>query len=303
MAIESKVPYVVSADVNQLMQGWSRKSGYLVPGPSFFSSLSSDRETMLREVLGAQIDVVTEAELTQGMNELALCTKYPLVSLDRIYLNGSLPVLEGFLDVTRAVDEDFNDLTGQKVYPRQDYPSIEEQLAPLASETEEPITLVDDVLFSGGGFVWLAERLAAINRPIKQAIFGIGIGKGLDAVHAIGVETMCVREYKAVIDEVCERDFLACVPLSGRTLICREGKYWGAPYFHPFGNPEKWASIPAENTEVFSRFCVGQSVRLWRQVEALSKTQISIDEVPRRIINLEPNQSLADALEEYILSH
>ncbi|MFH0936969.1 MAG: hypothetical protein V1808_01600 [Candidatus Daviesbacteria bacterium] len=298
MTAEKITPYVVSADVNLLMQEWSKDSGYIVPPLSSFRSYSNELEQFLREVFKTQVDMVSEDELKDGINELSFNSKYPLISMDRIYLDGQMPNLEKYLDVTRAVGEDFKDLL-EKLYPRCGCLAIKEQLDALAKDKKEPVTLVDDVLFSGGGFMWLAEELVKRNRPIKQAVFGIGIGEGLDKVRGLGIEVQCVREYPEVIDEICERDFLACIPFSGRTLICSEGNYWGAPYFLPFGNPEKWASIPSEATEEYSKFCLSKSIRLWGEIEALSNTKIPTDKAPRRIIGLRPNQSITEALEEY----
>lgn len=294
MATE-KVPYVISADVNLLMQAWSKEAGFVVPPPSFFSALAEERTGFLSGAFGMPIDVVSEGELKDGINSLARSSRYPLVSMDKIYLDDA-GNLEKYLEVTRAVDEDFNDLP-EKVYPRQGALSVAKQLDALATDEVSPVTLVDDVLFSGGGLVYLADELAKRNRPIRQVIFGIGIGEGLDRIRQHGgIDIQCVREYPKVIDEICERDFLACIPYSGRTLICTESKYWGAPYFNPFGNPEKWASIPGEYAEKFSRLCVAQSIRLWREIESLSGTLIPTDRVPRMIKGLTPNSSIVSAL-------
>lgn len=299
MAIEKVLPYVISADVNLLMQAWSKETGFIAPPPSFFDSLAEERKCVLDDIFDGQVDVVSEDELQGGMNRLARSSKYPLVSLDKIYLDNRLVNFEKYLDVTRAVDEDFGDLP-EKLYPRKGALPVKEQLDSLEKTGEEqPVTVVDDVLFTGDGLVWLAKELEGRNRPIKQAVFGIGIGEGLKKVRNLGIEVQCVREYPDVIDEICERDFLACIPSSGRTLICAEGNYWGAPYFKPFGNPEKWASIPKKHAEIFSKLCVAQSIRLWREIESLSGTPISTDRVPRMIKNLKPNASIVSAFENH----
>jgi hypothetical protein len=140
---------------------------------------------------------------------------------------------------------------------------------------------VDDVIFSGDGAVVLVEKFKAIGLPIANIIAGIGIKEGIDKLRAAGVVVSCVKSYDDVADEVCERDFLAGVPMSGRTVVGDEGAHWSAPYFEPYGNPEKWASIPSESQRAMSLFCLSQSLRLWDKMEELNGGAIADHDVPR----------------------
>jgi hypothetical protein len=100
----------------------------------------------------------------------------------------------------------------------------------------------------------------------------------------MGKEVHCVRFYEDVIDEVCERDFYPGVPMSGR-LLAGVGN-WGAPYIKPFGNPEKWASIPSEHVADFSWLCLENAVALFETIEQLSGRSVHIEDLDRRIVGL-----------------
>ena len=101
-------------------------------------------------------------------------------------------------------------------------------------------------------------------------------------------------------DEICKRDFFACVPMSGRMLIDNEGVVWSAPYFKPFGDPQKWASIPESAVAEFSKFALKQSILLWQKVEDLSQATISTNIVPRKIRELEKEICVVQALKKYL---
>lgn len=290
-------PYVVSGDLNLVMREWAKRAGKVVPASSYFHTLSSDLRGVLRNIFGSCVDYVEEGEMGEGINYYAGKSDFPVVSMDRIYFNPNLPNFSGHIDVTRALNTDLEDMP-DVLYARQGYSPLNKQFDELKTDKVEPVTVIDDVLFSGKGFVWLAKQLAARNRPVRKAVFGIAIGEGLERLKQIGVETICVRVYPEVIDEICERDFFGAVPYSGRTVICNEGKCWGAPYFLPFGRADKWASIPEEVIPEYSRYCLRQSIELWRQIEDLSDARITTDDVPRKIFRMKSNGSIVDALKE-----
>ncbi len=291
-------PYVVSEDVYQLLRKWRTDGTYTLPGESFFKDLASDLKNRLGSYFNGNVEIIEERELREGISKFAASSEYPILSIDRAYVDEDTPNIAGYIDITRLVDENFEDVDG--LHPRPGSPSIETQIAGFQSGSESPVALLDDVIFTGVGIVALAQKLAFINRPVRQIITGIGIGQGIDKIKEAGIEVLCVHEYKDVIDEVCERDFLACIPMSGRTVRDQNGRYWSAPYFRPFGDPQKWASIPDEYIKDFSQFCLVRSAALWREIEKLSKGKIATDAVPRKIKALENNESVSQALSELI---
>lgn len=296
-------PYIVSADVYGLCKRWSEETGYSIPTKSFFLDLLDSLSDKLKTIFPS-VDIVPEEELRENLNKCISdksLAKYPVVSLDRAYIAPDHPRIEGWIDMTRTVDEKFN---GIGLRPRQGFLPLKDQLAVLRTTEESPVSLVDDVIFSGKGLIDISRMLAAVNRPVGQAIAAIGVSQGIEELDREGIEVICVREYGEVLDEVCERDFFACVPFSGRTLIDRFGVDWSAPYFTPYGNPGDWASIPPEHVHDFSDFCLRQSASLWRKIEIISNenipTYIKSNKygVPRRIRGMKKSTSVVRALAE-----
>jgi len=138
------------------------------------------------------------------------------------------------------------------------------------------------------------------NKRLKKVIGQIK--EGVEKVRSEGVPVDCVIEYDEVLDEVCQRDFWGGVPLSGRTVISDKGETWSAPYFRPFGFPEKWASIPPENVEAFSAFCFLKTVELWREVEKVNGALLPVTEVPRSLKGIEEKNSIVDALMNFMVT-
>jgi len=297
-------PYVVSTDTYGLLSRWAKRTGYTVPYYTYFLDMTNDLACVLNHYFPHAAEVVRETELRHEITKLVETeSKYPVISLDRVYIDKleSANKITGFIDVTRVVDENFVDI--DDLCPRPGSLPLEIQKALLWRANEEPVSVVDDVLFSGGGLVRLAKILKGINRPIRQAFFGVGIGKGIEVVQKAGIDVKCAFEYDNVIDEVCERDFFACTPMSGRTVVDKNGEVWSAPYFAPFGDPQDWASIPAGYVEDFSEFCLYQSIYLWKKIEDLSGRNIPVAYSPRKIKYLKETGSISKSLEEYRKSY
>lgn len=297
-------PYIVSLDARMLLERWSIKAGYAIPDHSYFASMAADLASVLEESAKGDVlcvDLVGEKEIQDGMNRFAYEVNLPIVSLDRAYIDDSTPHVFEYLDVTRVVDEDFHDIG---LVPRVGCLPIEEQLQRITGTYQGPVALTDDVVFSASELVkendGLCDRLAKLGCSVKKIIAGIGVDIGVDRLRNKGIEVLCVREYGGVIDEVCERDFFASIPMSGRTLRDGSMQLWSAPYFRPFGHPEKWASVRADRVQNFSNFCLEQSIILWTEIERLSQASIPAGAAPRRIKGLREDVSIVRALKDYV---
>lgn len=292
-----KKPYVISSDLYGLMQAWSREKGYRLPPRRFFNGLTKDLQKELRRAFGGKVEVVSDKKLKRGMNRLARRSPYPVISLDRAYVDDKTPNVEGYLDLTRLVDRNQN---GLGLAGRDGKTTLQEEVAKHASDgAVKPVVLIDDVIFGGDTNLQIADAMRRVNRPVAQMISGITIGEGGDKIRKTGVRIDSVREYADVVDEVCERDFFAGVPLSGKVMRLPGGFVASVPYMEPFaaeGKMRGYASIGPDKVRQFSEFCLDQSARLWEGVEQASGKKVPTADLPKPIIGLVASASVAESL-------
>src|SRR5581483_387016 len=199
---------------------------------------------------------------------------------------------ENQLTMTRTVDS-----TGQDrgLRRRDNSPTLLRQVRSLNKLKSEEIALFDDVGFSGDMLVKLVSILSKMEISVSTVFLGIGIGEALEKLRQSKIDVQTVRSYQDVIDEICERDFYLGVPQSGRTYANDPTK--GFPYILPFGNPEKWASIPTENQLEFSLFCIQQSIDLFEAIERKSGRIVRCSDIQKKIVGMpEGEQRFVDEL-------
>lgn len=297
MCNNNSSPYVVSADLGGLFNRWGKRRGIRMPSNKYFYDFSMELRDNLANATSSPVEVIDELELREGLMSLVADATYPVISLDRAYINKNDPNIVGFIDITRAVNESHQDIG---IHARPGFPNIYKQIQTLYTNDENPITLVDDVIFSGEGVIDLSQMLASVNRPVLKVIAGVGIDEGVRKLEEAGIEVNCVRRYESVVDEVCERDFIAGAPMSGRTVICSEGMHWSAPYFEPFGDSRSWASIPTEQSAYFSRFCLMSSIMIWHAIQQSSGHAIPANTIPRRIKIIDSDESVSSSLQRHL---
>jgi len=265
-------PYVVSLDIHTLLDQWAVSSGFRIPDEALFRELRSEMRQQLLSIF-PQVEMLTEDEIRVPLMRLARGTRLPIVSLDQTYCPS-----EHMLQLTRASKLD---KTNAGMTHRSGSDTIEQQVRTMAKSVQGDVVLVDDVIFSGD---MIAERIFPLllqhGINVRVVVAGVGVGAGVALVSEVA-EVKCVREYPRVIDEICERDFYPGVPLSGRTLLGHENT--GMAYVLPYGDPISWASIPEKAVVPFSRFCLVQTYRLFREIEKASKRIVLIDELPRKV--------------------
>lgn len=227
--------------------------------------------------------ILPHTELAQGLQTLLFNHRRgDAVALDRAYVGDDFA---RHLEVTRAVDARFNSIG---TMPRPHTPSIAEQLDYIVANSGDELTLVDDVIFSGDAIVEAAELFAERGARVSTVLAAVAIGEGRQKIEEAGIEVVSVVDYAEVKDEICERDFLAGIPFSGRTVYREDGSHYSAPYFRPFGLPEKWASIEdATAAQKLSLYCIDRSIALWRSIENLNNITIAHRDVPR-VLTLNP---------------
>src|SRR3989339_1156727 len=279
--------FVISQDAHLLLQGWAKIHGLAVPPE--VGLVSEELTSYLRKIFPS-VEMVFADELQDGMNRLVNATGLIPVSLDRVYFQSKM-----HLDVTRAVDGHGDDAG---VVARHGFKPLSEQVSDLkiSLQGQHEVVLVDDVIFSGGLLLELINLLKAQGIGVPVVVAGVAIGEGIDVLKSCGIEVQAVRVFSTVIDEICERDFLPGVPLSGRT-VAGIGKE-GAPYILPFGRPQAWASIPEVWEQEFSKFCLNLAANVFDLIGQASGRQILPQDLERCPIGIDRNdqRSFADIL-------
>lgn len=281
--------YIVSEDIYLLLRHWARQRDFVLPEEGFFRNLRSEFANFFQEIF-LNFEMVSEREMVAGIEMLIKKSKLIPISLDKSYY-----LAEYNFELTRFVDVDKNDVGTRERYGT---PRIHIQLRKLEKELKgKEVIIVDDVIFSGDVVEQTINELSPLGIKVVAVCAGIGIEKGVDRLNSAGYEVSCVRIYESVIDEVCERDFYPGVPLSGRSVVCKENV--GVPYILPFGDPEKWASIPKKWQKPLSEFCIKQTIKLFEAIEKESKRIIKCEDLDRKVLSLPINEErYVDCLRE-----
>ena len=265
--------YVVSEDLELVLKQLITINGFSLPSQQTIADLRSGLKWQLQKIFGSStVEMITATCMRDSMQEAMAQLDVIPVSLDRLYMT-----CDHHIDMTRSIDSDLNDCGETE---RCNSVSLSEQIQTLVAYGIRDIALVDDVVFSGNGILRLIKLCAAYGITVRSVIAGIVIGEGEKKITARGVTVRTRYRYPTVIDEICERDFYAGLPLSGRNVVAQSHNT-GAPYFFPFGKPCEWASIPPEHADMFSQFCRRQNVTLWRAIEEVSHTIIKCGTLPR----------------------
>lgn len=278
-------PYVVSADISILLKKWAVLHQFIVPYNDFVQTLREKFAGHMRSMF-PKFDLVDEDEMTAGLEMFTRDSSLPVVVLDEAYIR--IPPWR--LRLTRTVDSDLCDLESAGRFLETQ--SAEDQIIGIAralkKDRQHDIALLDDVIFSGALLETVCSAFRAHGMRVRRVYAGVGIAEGVRRVRAQEADVVCVRLYDRVIDQICERDFYPGVPLSGRTLCAAQsgGRNVGVPYCLPFGNPNKWASIPVRHERAFSQFCICQTIDLFQMIEEMSGREVRACDLDRSVLGI-----------------
>ena len=276
-------PYVVSGDVDILLARWAARHNFSLPGKKFFTRLQDSLVHTLASMFES-VEFIPSAEL-ENPASVWESARFPLVTLDRVYVLSSYRI-----ELTRTTLPNLED---GPVGVRGGTPDIGTQLYTLRERlgSERDIIIYDDVIYSGHLLAEACRQIEAAGFSIKKVLCGIGIRDGIQWVREHGWGVQCTaKEYDAVVDQVCERDFYPGVDYCGRTLAT--DRTVGLPYLLPFGNPVKWASIPPEDAARFSRFCIGQSICLFEEIQRRSRRIVFCSHIDRKLSGFSENGAI-----------
>lgn len=274
-----KNTYVVSADINLLLKDWACQKDLKLPSEEFLTKLRSKFSDYFRQIFPNFI-LLSEKDIVKGLSEILSTANLPIISLDPVYIKSSLS-----LGISRAIDINGKDCGLSR---RLGSSPLSQQFRNLRLSKVREVILVDDVIFSGAMLERIIRMLAKINIKVSLICAGVGVLNGITRLSKGKIPVKCVFTFDEVIDEVCERDFYPGVPLSGRQIKCQTNL--SAPYILPFGNPDKWASIPRDRAKDFSRFCLEQTISLFKEIEKTSNKEVLCQDLNNHIIYLPPDR-------------
>jgi hypothetical protein len=291
-------PYVVSGDIDILLERWAARRQFTLPNADFFRQLRLEMQEKLTRIFGDAI-ILPSDEIERNAHSFVFDKQvHPVITLDKVYNSSEL-----HLELTRTVKPDLSD---NGLDSRYGLPDIQTQVANLmkiqvpdsvAPKSSQHFSLYDDVIFTGHLIESIVEEITSHGMIVGSIGCGVGIKTGLDKLREKGLEVLVFREYAEVIDQVCERDFYPGVSYSGRTLST--DKQVGIPYLLPFGNPMTWASIPIGHTRDFSDFCLHQTTKLFKTIEMVSGKKVGCSDIERKLPGLpEDTSRFVDFLEK-----
>lgn len=284
--------YIISEDISSLLLGAGLPAYYFkrqklkVPEASLIAELRADFKDSLQSIFPC-VKIYTEGDLRSSLAQMAANARYPLVSLDRIYLFNNPNVCE-YLDASRITT---NGKTQMVLRNNQyNYSSLDEEIATLADRIKAgcnsaEIVIADDILFSGECMLDIVKRFERQQVFICGAICALATKDGCELMRKNGVEVSAAYKIDNFVDQICERDFYFGLPQSGMLMQSDDGQFYKQPYFLPFGKPEERASIPASESLRFSCGCINRSRQMWQQIEKLSGCKVALAELPENIYN------------------
>jgi len=234
----------------------------------------------------ASIHSISEDWLRRNMEQVLEASNLPIISLDRVYYPRG-----GFsLETTRLVDASLQSIGGGS----RNQVTVQAQLERIAALFRgKAVQVAEDVIYAGDSIIGWMQELEKCRVTVSRVVAAIVIEGGIQKIqvaldgHVFTIHSMV--SYGEVIDEICERDFYAGVPFSGRLIGERQNGIAipiqfeaGAPYFYPFGLSEEWASIPKDREMDWAKFCLKESLHLWKKIEELSGRRVYFADLDRR---------------------
>ncbi len=278
--------YVVSEDVDILVNRWCSSINLLSPSEDLYLELRSKMSGFLQDIF-AKVTFIGSREIRDGLLESVRKQRqagFTVISLERAYLEDS--EIDGRIEITRKVDDWGEDIVihGERNGTSRKILQFERL------HGKKNLVLVDDVVFSGKTIINTINDLHYHQANVHSVVSAVGVKAGVDRLKKVtfGVSGMpdhlavdCLEEFDDISDQVCERDFYPGVPYSGREHCgCDKAAF---PYILPFGKPGKWASIPEKEVRQFSALCLENTMALFREVEKINGIKISCSMLPRPI--------------------
>jgi hypothetical protein len=137
----------------------------------------------------------------------------------------------------------------------------------------------------------LVKQFAKHRVEVAGVVVGICFPSAADNLRKLfNGNLMVVEKTQEPIEWMPDHDFLPFIPNCGRVFgqmfgdegmpfYNHEGISFSFPYILPFGNPNKWASIPQQHTYNFSLFCLEQALGIFKHLDKLNDRQLTIHDL------------------------
>ena len=266
-------------------------------------SYASDRITAKLEEIYPRVERISSERMSTFVNRSIMANSDPVISLIPLthaedFPGRQIEKIESSRTVKAILKNDeqiiFEDLGSM---PRNsNMPCLKEQFKTAAVNINghaSSVHLVDDVVFSGGTIVMLADQLKKHGIEVQSVIANVAITDGLERLNKHGIVVNADFVYDDVIDEVCMRDFIIGAPAGGRNLLLNDKSYACIPYVSPFGDVEGWASITREHVADFSRVCLESSLSIWEEIGP----DMRFKDLPKPVFGCQPNETITKKIE------
>lgn len=163
--------------------------------------------------------------------------------------------------------------------PRPGFKSLDEQFKELAEKIGgRSVVLIEDGAFTGSTLRFVLNQLNGIGLNVTAVVIGFCCTRAHAVLKEVfRGELVIVDPLENLIDWIPDHDLIPFIPNCGRVLgelstsgympvQTANGISCAYPYILPFGNMQKWATMPTEGARDLSRFCLDTSIEIFGRV-------------------------------------
>lgn len=295
-------PYVVTNDLSLVFSKFEER-GRTIPNARDIDEAGLGIRKALQRTF-ENVDIVEADRISGYLLASIQKSDLPVISLTGLLGAGQVA---GSIECSRTVEiltksGGFFSYGDAGLQPRRkEVPDVKTQFNNLVQTLGDAkeVALADDVIFSGGTIIRLTEQLANAGITVKKAYASLIIEDAIGVLADRGIESHADLVYEDVVDEVCMRDFIIGAPDGGRNVLMNGG-YACAPYVSPFGDICKWASIPEDHVDAFSRQAVESSLALWSKMDAMNGASHLVRDLTKPVIFWQPEDSVSGNLKSIL---
>lgn len=288
--------YVVTEDLEHLVNEWCQINGYKAPSAAWFALLRKNFQKTLEQFAFPSNDV--QIRFIRRNDSIFDTLKKPeddgsfWISLDRVYVSNA----DCFIDATRIYNNSHQKLAIAGHPSNSD--SLETQIAEChfkwTKTNPSQTILADDGTFTGETIVRVLRLLAARGVDVSGVRLGFCtesslhetikpfLKEMLGKMNPVSFSASIIVDETFLLDWVCERDFFIAAPRSGRTIgeskinasgderVVAFPQNIGLPHLLKWGAIDDGASITKGDLAEISQRLTDYSIRLWQKIAELN---------------------------------